>query len=408
MNDKTYPILYKKTHRGSIEQWVIAVTDNTITVQHGLVGGKQQVTSDTIKEGKNLGKVSETTPAQQAMKEADAKFLKQLKKGYNESLEQASQGLVNTDVILGGFPPMLSINKSHPKDPILKKYLKYPCLVQPKLDGGCCIAIVEDGTATIWSRTRKPVNCLPHIIKDLEARFPKGKIILHGEGYNHEYHDRFEELMSIFRKNEPDPDGIYLDFQFHVYDIPYANIPNFRQIDKICPYEQRYNAYMELLNPQNSAMGGRNSIIPVTGYYCQDLKELLDRYDAFLEDNYEGGMAKNLHGLYEEGKRSYNILKMKEWIYDECVIVDIEEGRSKDLGTASKVWCRFPIDNGKRFKVSLKMSYPKKQEIYQNKEKYIGMILTYRYKRLTADGVPYIANGLGFSFDKQKESNEVT
>src|SRR5271170_6774781 len=94
-----YPTLYKKTNTGAIQEWKIQVAVNTgldagtmgmIVTDFGQVGtDKPQRTTDIISKGKNIGKKNETTAIQQAEAEAEAKWTKQVKKGYVESIQAA-------------------------------------------------------------------------------------------------------------------------------------------------------------------------------------------------------------------------------------------------------------------------------------------------------------------------------
>lgn len=102
-----FPTLYKLTSTKAVQQWTISVDDTTITTTYGQVGGAMLTTSDTVTEGKNLGKKNATTPAQQAIAEAKAKWEKQRKKGYVEDVVAATAGKVD-DVIEGGVLPMLA------------------------------------------------------------------------------------------------------------------------------------------------------------------------------------------------------------------------------------------------------------------------------------------------------------
>src|SRR5690349_5759722 len=53
----TLPTLYKRNSNATaVQQWTISVDGATITTTYGQVGGAMQTTSDTIAEGKNLGK----------------------------------------------------------------------------------------------------------------------------------------------------------------------------------------------------------------------------------------------------------------------------------------------------------------------------------------------------------------
>jgi len=125
----TLPILYKKTNTNAIQYWKINVSGQDscqavgiITVEYGQLNtSSPQITRDTVMEGKNEGKKNETTPLQQALKEAKSKWIKQKKKGYIESLEHAQLGSTDA-VITGGINPMLAQKFSEQNHKI-----NYPC-----------------------------------------------------------------------------------------------------------------------------------------------------------------------------------------------------------------------------------------------------------------------------------------
>ena len=187
--------LYKKTSSGKVQLWenkVKALGDGTyaIVTTHGEVNGKLQTEQDVIKAGKNIGKANETSVRDQAIAEAQAKYEKQMKKGYVESLEDAQAGKVDKTVITGGAFPMLAQSYAKHADKIA-----WPCYVQKKLDGCRCIAVIKNGKATLWTRTRKPINSMPHIIAALEHNFRGHTVTLDGELYAHSFHNNFEGLM---------------------------------------------------------------------------------------------------------------------------------------------------------------------------------------------------------------------
>src|SRR5271170_2967006 len=103
---KIFSTLYKKTSTGAIQGWTISVDDTQIITEYGQVGTENpQTTTDVIREGKNIGKRNETTAAEQALLEAQAKWEKQKKRGYVESMDAAQAG--ETDALItGGIVPM--------------------------------------------------------------------------------------------------------------------------------------------------------------------------------------------------------------------------------------------------------------------------------------------------------------
>src|SRR4051812_168494 len=89
------PTLYKKTSTGAIQFWSISVQSTTIHTKFGQVDGKEQETTDIIKAGKNQGKSNASTPEKQAKLEARAKWTKQKKKGYVETMAAAESNNVD-------------------------------------------------------------------------------------------------------------------------------------------------------------------------------------------------------------------------------------------------------------------------------------------------------------------------
>ena len=86
-------ILYKKDSKGNLRQWSVRTKGDSLIEEYGLVDGNLVTTMKTCK-GKNIGRSNETTPEEQAVKEAEAKFDKKLKTGYFEDIEEAKKSRV--------------------------------------------------------------------------------------------------------------------------------------------------------------------------------------------------------------------------------------------------------------------------------------------------------------------------
>lgn len=362
---KTFPTLYKKTSTGAIQEWTIKVRghpdwypDVAVYTWHGQVGGKIQETFDIIKEGKNIGKKNETTAEQQGIAEAKAKWGKQKKKGYVESIEAAQAGEVDSS-ITGGIEPMLAHKfKDH------SHKIKYPCYVQPKLDGIRCIAILENGKCTLWSRTRKPITGVPHIARILEEAYPTQKrLVLDGELYNHEFKKDFEKIVSFVRQEEPKSGHEIV--QYHVYDVIIENYPF---------YERRKLLYGL----------GLYELVAVETNVVNNEDELTEAFDHFISLGYEGAMVRNADGLYVN-KRSYDLQKIKEMEDSEFDIVGVEEGRGKLVGHAIFV-CK--MKDGKEFKAKMKGETSKLKEYFENHNLWKNKQLTVQYQGLTVYGIP--------------------
>ena len=79
--------LYKVDTKGKIRQWTVKVKSNSFWTEQGLVDGKIVINKPTITTTKNEGRSNETSPEQQALAEASAKYTKYLDKGYVENVD---------------------------------------------------------------------------------------------------------------------------------------------------------------------------------------------------------------------------------------------------------------------------------------------------------------------------------
>jgi ATP-dependent DNA ligase len=258
--------------------------------------------------------------------------------------------------------------------PTFKHKLTFPVFVQPKLDGSRLIAVLKGGKCTLWSRTQKQINSLPHIAKAVEEQFGKNysNLILDGEAYSVEYHDQFEELMSLIRQDSPAPGHEKVDY--HIYDVP------------ISP--QAFCLRNIWLNLQKF----KKPLVLVETHKCDNDEQIMARHERNLENNYEGSMIRG-DGPYECGKRSYYLQKLKNFSDSEYKIIGAEEGRGKDLGTVGAFICVTP--EGNEFKARLKATYDHRRFLFNNPKEWENMLLTVKYQDLTAYGIPRFPIGKG-------------
>jgi len=380
-------LLFKKGSNGKIIQWRNWVIGAELQTEHGQVGGKLQLTSEVFFAGKNIAKSNATTAEEQAELEAQARWTKKKKSGYVVSLTEARAG--GRDVVIqGGVDPMLA--QSYSKH---AAKIKWPAYSQPKLDGIRCLALLtEKGDVTLWSRTRKPIKSMPHVIKALKGLHVKAGTVLDGELYSHaawnavadEAEDSesahkvlFEKITSLVRPLEPVPGHEIMEY--HVYDMC---------VD--LPFEQRHWNLARLL---------RKATLPlvlVETLHCESEPDGVSHYGDCLTRGYEGAMFRNADSTYEFGKRSYSLQKVKQFDDAEYEITGVMEGRGKLAGCAGSMECRLP--NGGVFNVKMKGSFERLREFFQHPP--VGKLLTVQYQNLTAAGVPRFPIGLKILQDK--------
>ena len=368
---KNFAPLYSLNSNGSIQQWSISVENNRIIKEYGQIGGKMQSVTDIIRDGKNIGKSNETTPQEHEIAEATAQWEKKLKSGYSKTQKDARAGKVDAKFVTGGSEPMLAQKfRDH------ESKIQYPCYSQPKLDGIRCIAIIELGVASLWTRTRKPITGVPHIIKALEQQFPQydgdtaeDRTILDGELYNHSYKHRFEEIVSFCKQVTPKHG--YQIVQYHVYDMVNADLFTERT-DKI------------------KSAGLRHPLVAVKTIYTLNVEQLMEQFGEDRICGYEGTMVRNADSLYEN-KRSYNLQKIKEFDDGEFIITGMNPGRGRMADCAI-----FTCANaaGDTFDCKMEGSLDVLKEILKNPKSVIGKMLTVRYQGFTNGKMPRFPIGV--------------
>lgn len=350
MNDsiRKFPTLYKKDNKNQIREWNVWIdisnTYGTIFVEHGLSNGKKQIKTTTIKSGKNIGKANETSIFQQCESEATSKWNKQKDKGYDET--------VNTVY----FRPMLA----HRMDKYPHK-VKYPCYIQPKLDGLRCNILYDNGWRAV-SRNGKPYKVLDHIISSFSL---PNNIILDGELYSDDI--TFQEIVSACKRDEPNDLTQYI--KIYLYDLFDKN--------KNLSFRDRYQELEKYVS-------NKSKLVPT--YKCDSYADILSYHSKFIEDGYEGSIIRNTQGIYKVDGRSYDLLKLKDFEDAEFQILSV----IPDKNDEAVFTC--VMNDGKTFDVKPKGTHEERMEYLDTK--YIGKMLTVQYFGLTDEGVPRFPVGL--------------
>ena len=375
---KTFPTLYKKTSTGALQEWNIRVEGSTIVVTYGQTGGKMQETRETIAQGKNIGRSNETTPEYQAELEAQGQWEKKSKKRYVTDPSAAMNGEVDQTYVVGGVDPMLA--QTYAKH---GSKITFPALAQPKLDGHRCIAMVSGDEVSLWTRTRKPITGVPHVVEALQAMGLPYGTVLDGELYNHDYRSKFEELTSFIRS--PNPKLGCEAVQYHVYDLA-SSKEGFE--DRFFDLEMLLTANMHRMAP--------GPIRLVETIAVDDEAAMTEAFAHFVEQGYEGLMIRNAQSPYLN-KRSYDLQKVKEFEDAEFKIVGVVEGRGRLAGHGIFVCV---TKDGTEFQVKMAGALDNLIDVYQNPQNYVGKMLTVQYQGITnASEVPRFPVGLRFRQD---------
>lgn len=279
-----FDVIYKTDTMGKIRTFSVERDGHRYRTLTGVEGGKLVEGKWVEAKPKNVGKQNYTTPEQQAIKEVEAKYVLKLRTGYTEER--------------GGTPAFLPPMLAQTFDP--EKHIFNHVFVQPKLDGIRCI--YHEGK--LWTRTGEPLLGFDHLLEELD-HIAQG-LSLDGELYDHSKADKFNELLSDIKNARR-------NIQFHVYDVPYSKLVYAQRRELLATLGEslEFCQYIKLVPTLElwGNIGGFKSV-----------------QDTFLSQKYEGVIIRTPDGLYESGKRSKNLLKLKDFTDEEFPVLAVRAG----------------------------------------------------------------------------------
>lgn len=365
MSTTIFPTLYGVTSKGGIKVWNIQVVSGPnnsafIVIEHGLQDGKQQTTSRVIAEGKNIGRANETLPFAQAEAEARSLHTRKQDKGYTLSPKAAKKAESAGDTRL----PMLALKFEDRKHDLV-----WPVYVQPKLDGARCLVERRGDEILFHTRGNKLFTTLKHLVPDMLAVLQDGEF-LDGELYAHKAIS-FQEIMSLIKNTKkPDYEKLEKYVRFWNYDRPSDN--GFRErVNTLVTHGMIYN---------------------VPTFRCATEEDVFAYHAQFTTEGYEGTMIRSGGDEpYRFKYRSSSLLKYKDFVDDEFVIVGAKEGKGKAVGQAVFT-CQ--TKSGQTFDVRCKGTDADREFQWQNRRSFLNKKLTVQYQRLSTDGLPIFPVGI--------------
>ncbi len=253
---------------------------------------------------------------------------------------------------------------------------------QPKLDGVRCliqseVSIFGFTEIVAYSRTGKVWRNIEHILKELVPFFEEHPdIVLDGELYNHDLRDNFEKIISLVRKTKPTDDDRFESYekvQFHCYDTIMEHM-DFKGRHKFIRdnFKCKYRVYPY------------PSVRPLMAATVNNTEEVEVYHEEFLEAGYEGSILRK-NAPYE-CKRSWTLMKVKDFSDAEALIVGYEEGKGKRVGTLGKFLMQ--DDDGNKFGCppGKGYNYQDMRDMLKDIHKYMGQTATFTYFERTKAG----------------------
>lgn len=229
-------------------------------------------------------------------------------------------------------------------------------LVSEKLDG---VRAIWDGEQLRF-RSGNLIQAPKWFLDGLPAQPLDGELWL-GRG-------QFERLSGIVRREVP-ADDEWRQVRYLIFELP-GGEGSFRE---------RAERIERLV-----AQAGVPWLAAVRQEPVTDRASLQARLAAVLKAGGEGLMLHRADAIYESG-RSDTLLKLKPWLDAEAIVVGHLPGKGKYVGLLGALRVRLP--DGRQF--SLGTGFTDEQ---RRQPPPIGATVTYRYRELTANGLPRFAS----------------
>ena len=247
--------------------------------------------------------------------------------------------------------PALLLAETYRKQVDVAQYL-----VSEKLDG---VRAYWDGKQLI-SRGGNVFHAPPWFTAALPIRKLDGELWL-GRG-------RFEEMSGIARRETPE-DANWQQVKYMLFELPGAE----------GSFAQRTTRMKAL------ALDARVPWLEaVEQFRLPDHKALMKRLDQVIKAGGEGLMLHRADAAYETG-RSETLLKVKAWHDAEADVIGHVAGKGKYRGMLGALKVRAP--DGREFSLGTGFSDAQRQN-----PPIVGSTVTYRYRELTAKGMPRFAS----------------
>jgi hypothetical protein len=436
--------------------WAIWCIENVMYRTDGLINGKLKTPIENVIAGNTLN-----DPNDQALLECERKWIEQVTKEYKPRYTDVEGMNIYKHVISqisenGGLKrgckmfgkssitsettaghkdlteirnPMLAqkfMDFNKDGDLVLTnvgKSIKFPTLVQAKVDGVRTLARINNGKVTLESRSGKNYVHLNHIRDELlkvlpQGRFKEPSIILDGELYIHELYrdskgnptfdcnetelksvERFQFISEACKVTRSNPHPFETFIEFWVFDIWDLNSTN----------EKRWFMVNDIFK---NYTGDIIKLVPTR--IVNDLNEINVAMSEFVGETsgregyeFEGLMVRQMSGLYnnKKGYHCPDLLKLKRFMDDEWEIIDAAPCEGSHLGAIK--WTLSKDINGKKCTVVAKQmgTVEKSREMYtqfkKNPKKFIGKSINIRYNETTADGIPRFPRATAVVMDKK-------
>ena len=381
--DKQKPVKFKKSMlKAPVEQPTKNIIGRYYVENVTHTGKVRDADITEVLEGKNLGKKNATTAVGQAILIANKLYKDKLNKSTTAVAKQIDDK---------PLPMLVKKEGSSGKATLSDEDFTEGVIIEQKLDGIRAVAhITESGEVDLYSRTAKGLYGLDNITRDVsdilykQTLYPPQDIYLDGEIYLHG--KQLQDISGAVRgEGEQSGDVQRSKLKYYIFDCFLPSKPDMTQRER-----------KELLNHLFEDKHYENLVL-VEGRIAHSREEMEMIYDEYLEQGYEGAIARRLSRTYEPSKNNYHsdaLVKIKPFQTDEYEVTGFKDGAGKEKGA---VFFTLKTDKGREFAAVPKgMTYSDRYALYSKfkqdpklfDKEYKGKMATVQYSTLSKLGIP--------------------
>lgn len=264
----------------------------------------------------------------------------------------------------------------------------WPVIVQPKLNGERCRAIMTPSGIELLSSECNKISCIPHINKQIESMARKIPYTeLDGELYVHGWD--FNEIHSVVSRKSTETSHEKSELmEFHVFDT-ISDLPQLKRSQLL------YDWYEGLFGDNLKSVSLR---------IAYNMTDIMRIYDKYLSLGYEGIIVRHIKSPYIK-KHSRFMLKFKPKKDDYYEIDSVTEAISKcgiPLGILGAFWCRDLA--GATFKIGAgKLTHDRRRNLWKDRQDLQGKFCHVQYQTLSPRGAPLFGLCKGDILDTNPE-----
>ena len=450
--NQTFPLMFSTTKIGKTRVWAVWVTGDTVWRTDGFIDGKLKEPTSHVYKGNTVRNGVEQAPL-----EAEKMWLKKFDDGYKPSnddkrgleiyehvkSQKSQNGGMNrgvkmfgeTEITVGTTAGNKCFDTQH-RPMLAKKYkdwkndeygltspgnaIKFPALVQAKVDGIRCLPHITKDRVVLESRNGNNFVHLNHIRDEVKYWLEKkGRpdVILDGELYVHSVHrdsngnptynncqaemkgvERYQFISEACKITRSEPHEYEELVQFWIFDIWNPDATNQERQLLLEELFSDYDGMILKLVPTSTV----DSHEQIEEWMREWVGENTDRQGY----EFEGLMVRQLSSKYVASTTHQScLLKYKRFEDEEWEICGAEACTGGAMDGACKWICK-KVKNGKELQLTAKQMgdtvYSKGMyaDYVKNPKKYNGKMINIRFNETTKDGVPRFPRATAIVSDK--------